>query len=379
MRLLERLSLSGRTFVPALALAGALVAAAPSATGAEAAAAGREFAALEKIDVHMHLWGEMPELAARAREDGFRILTINVIYKDFPPPARQRADAAALREAHPDRFAFAATFDASDSRSAGWLGRTRGDLEAAFAKGAVAVKVWKDVGMQQRDADGKAVMIDDARFDPLFDWFAERRVPLLGHQGEPRNAWLPLEQMTIRGDRDYFSEHPQYHMARHPEWPSYEQQIAARNRMLEKHPDLVFVGVHLASLEWDVDRIAEFLRRFPNASVDLAARLSHLELQAVRDRERVRRFFVEFQDRILYGSDLSRGQEQGDAEFAREAHEVWLSDWQFLSGDAELRSEEFDGAFRGLALPREVLAKVYGGNARRIFPTTWRTAPGDGP
>ncbi len=367
MRILERLSLSARCV--AIATSCVLVAAASSCAGGAPA--------LEKIDVHMHLYGEMPEFAKRARADGFRILTINVIYKDFPPPARQRADAAALRRAYPDRFAFAATFDASDSERAGWLGRTRADLEEAFEQGAVAVKIWKDVGMQHRDPDSSVVMIDDARFDPLFDWLEERRVPVLGHQGEPRNAWLPLDEMTIRGDREYFAEHPQYHMAGNADWPSYEQQIAARDRMLEKQPGLAFVGVHLASLEWDVDRIAAFLRRYPNASVDLAARLPHLELQASRNREKVRQFLIEFQDRILYGSDLSRGREQSDAEFAEEAHEAWLADWRFLSGDGELQSSEFDGPYRGLALPREVLEKIYGGNARRIFPTAWREATGE--
>ena len=157
--------------------------------------------------------------------------------------------------------------------------------------------------MQQRDPDGRTVTIDDARFDPLFGWFERRGVPVLGHQGEPRNAWLPLGEMTIRGDREYFAEHPQYHMAGRAEWPSYEQQVAARDRMLGRHPRLAFVGVHLASLEWDVDRIAGFLRRFPNASVDLAARLSHLQLQASVDNEKVRRFFIEFQDRIRADRD----------------------------------------------------------------------------
>jgi predicted TIM-barrel fold metal-dependent hydrolase len=244
--------------------------------------------------------------------------------------------------------------------------------------GAVGVKIWKDVGMQQRDADGRAVMIDDARFDPLLAWLEQRKIPVLGHQGEPRNAWLPLEQMTINGDRDYFAEHPQYHMASRPEWPTYEQQIAARDRMLDRHPGLTFVGVHLASLEWDVGRIAAFLRRYPNASVDLAARLSHLELQASQHRDRVRQFFIEFQDRILYGSDFSRGRDQSDSEFAAEAHAGWLADWRFLAGDDELRSPEFDAPFRGLALPRDVLEKIYHVNARRIFPTAWRAAPGSG-
>jgi predicted TIM-barrel fold metal-dependent hydrolase len=218
------------------------------------------------------------------------------------------------------------------------------------------------------------VMIADARFDPLLDWLTARGVPVLGHQGEPRNAWLPLEQMTIRGDREYFTGHPQYHMAGRDEWPSYEEQVAARDRMLDKHRRLAFVGVHLASLEWDVDRIASFLHRYPNASVDLAARLSHLQLQSSRHHDKVRRFFLEFQDRILYGSDFARGDGQSDAGFAAEAHAGWLADWRFLAGGGELRSSEFDAPFRGLALPREVIDKVYHANARRMFPTAWRAA-----
>jgi len=374
MRIPGCLPLKARLLAPVLALGCALL----LPTSARPADAEQDYAAFEKIDVHMHLYGEMPEFVKRAKEDGFRVLTINVSYKDFPPPAQQLRDAAALRRTYPDRIAFAATFDAAGSERPGWLARTEEALDAALGQGAVAVKVWKDIGMQQRDADGRAVMIDDPRFDPVFAWLEQRHVPVLGHQGEPRNAWLPLDQMTIRGDREYFAEHPQYHMALHPEWPSYEQQVAARDRMLDKHPGLTFVAVHLASLEWDVDRIAAFLRHYPNASVDLAARLPHLELQASKDRDRVRQFFIEFQDRILYGSDFSRGRDQTDAEYATEAHEGWLADWRFLSGNAELHSGEFDAAFRGLELPREVLAKVYRENARRIFPTAWRGTAGSG-
>jgi predicted TIM-barrel fold metal-dependent hydrolase len=181
--------------------------------------------------------------------------------------------------------------------------------------------------------------------------------------------------MTIRGDREYFAEHPQYHMHGRPEWPSYEQQLAARDRLLDRHPQLRFVGVHLASLEWSVDRIAEFLTRHPNASVDLAARLVHLELQAVVDRDRVRAFFISFQDRIVYGTDLSGSDDGDDAAFAAEAHETWLADWRFLAGGSTLSSTEFDGSFRGLELPRTVIDKIYAGNAQRLFPGAWATAP----
>jgi hypothetical protein len=110
-----------------------------------------------------------------------------------------------------------------------------------------------------------------------------------------------------------------------------------------------------------VDRIADFLRRYPKASVDLAARMPHLELQRARSRESAA-FFVEFQDRILYGSDLG-GAAASRTRNSRTRRMRWLADWQFLAGSDELHSTEFDAPFRGLALPRDVLARYYAGNA----------------
>ena len=53
-------------------------------------------------------------------------------------------------------------------------------------------------------------------------------------------------------------------------------------RMLNKNPELIFIGCHLASLEWSVDELANFLDRFPNASVDMAARMGQLFYQTYR-------------------------------------------------------------------------------------------------
>jgi predicted TIM-barrel fold metal-dependent hydrolase len=351
----------------ALALITGVSSGAEPATYAEA-----DFARVEKIDTHVHLHGSLPQFMKRAQADYFRLLTVNVNYATFPPLPQQRTDALALKRQYPDRVAFAASFDASDSKQPGWLARVEGQLKEDVAQGAVGVKVWKDIGMQQRDPDGRAVMIDDARLAPIFKFLEQRGVVVLGHQGEPRNAWLPLDQMTTRGDRQYFTEHPEYHMFANGQWPSYEAQLAARDRLLAHHPQLKFLALHLASLEWSVDRIGEFLNRYPNASVDLAARLVHLKLQASADRERVRQFFIRHQDRIVYATDLTRLPEQSDAAFADEAHTVWLNDWRFLSGDTELRSEEFDMPFKGLALPKEVLNKIYHANARRLFPSGWQ-------
>jgi predicted TIM-barrel fold metal-dependent hydrolase len=358
--------------IRAAVLAGLCLLAGASIAAELATYSETDFSRVEKIDTHVHLHGALPAFMKRAQADGFRVLTINVNYSAFPPLVQQRTDALALEKQYPDRVAFAASFDATNSKQPGWLARVEDQLKGDLAQGAVGVKVWKDIGMQQRDPDGRAVMIDDARFTPIFQFLEQRGVIVLGHQGEPRNAWLPLDQMTTRGDRQYFTEHPEYHMAAHPEWPSYEEQLAARDRLLDRHPQMRFLSLHLASLEWNVDRIGEFLNRYPNASVDLAARLVHLKLQASADRERVRQFFIRYQDRILYATDLTRLLEQSDSAFAEEAHTVWLNDWRFLVGSGELRSEEFDAPFRGLALPSDVVDKIYSANARRLFPSGWR-------
>ncbi|MDY6945461.1 MAG: amidohydrolase family protein [Pseudomonadota bacterium] len=347
-------------------LTGSLVASAEQAAYRMA-----DFAGIEKIDAHVHLHGSLPTFMSRAAADNFRLLTINVNYSDFPPLAQQRSDALALRRAHPDRVAFATTFDAAGSEQPGWEQDVERQLSESLEAGASAVKVWKDIGMQQRDRDGRVVMIDDPRFAPIFRMLEERGSVVLGHLGEPRNAWLPLAEMTIRGDREYFTDHPQYHMYSHPQWPSYEQQIAARDRMLDAHPRLRFVGVHLASLEWNLQLLAEFLRRYPGAAVDLAARLSHVQLQASLDRAKVRRFFIEFQDRILYATDIACAGPKEDSACAVQAHETWLDDWRFLSTPDPLYSEEFAAPVRGLSLPRDVVDKIYSGNARRLFPAAW--------
>ncbi len=330
-----------------------------------------DFAGVEKIDAHVHLHGSAERFMAQAAADGFRVLTINVDYPDFQTIDRQQRDALELLHRYPGRVAFAATFSMDGFEDAGWAARTNAHLDAAIAQGAVGVKVWKNIGMQVRDRAGHYVQLDDPRLAPVFDHLQADATVLLGHQAEPLNCWLPYVQMTVRGDREYFREHPQYYMAVHPEMPSHDAQLAARDRMLAAHPRLAFDSVHLASLEWDVDEVARFLDRFPEANVDLAARLVHLEYQAVRNREKVRGFLMRYQDRVLYGSDIAHGPGSTDAGVAAEAHEAWLHDWRFLNTDDEMRSEDFDGTFHGLALPREVVDKIYRLNARKMFPTAW--------
>jgi Amidohydrolase len=333
-----------------------------------------DFASVDKIDIHVHINTSDTALIDQAAADHFRLLTINVDYPDFPPLAEQRRVAHLLVAAHPDRVAYAAAFSMQGWDDPAWQQGVIRELDSEFAHGAVGVKVWKNVGMGFRDAKGKLVMIDDPKFDPVFESIRQRNKVLIGHQGEPHNCWLPVADMTVNNDKEYFQEHPQYHMFLHPEMPSYEEQMAARDRMLDRNPQIKFMGAHMASLEWSVDRLAAFLDRYPNTVVDLAARMGQVEFQSNQDREKVRRFFIRYQDRLLYGTDTAQNAGDKSQQLRREAHENWLRDWRYLNTDQSFKVPELDAPVHGLGLPKDVVRKIYSANAERWYGNPWHAS-----
>lgn len=326
-----------------------------------------DFAKVRKFDSHVHVNEDVEAFLQQAQQDNFEVLSINVDYPDFPSIALQHTVALAQAKRDPQHFHWAATFTMQGFEQPGWEQKVDASLTQAKAEGAKAVKIWKNVGMIERDSAGKLIMLDHPKLSPVADRIQALGLPLIGHQGEPHNCWLPLEQMSTDNDREYFKNHPEYHMYLHPDQPSYEDQIAARDRFVAAHPQLHFVGAHMGSMEYDVDRIGAFLDRYPNANIDLAARMSQVQYQSVRDREKVRNFFIKYQDRILYGTDLTLPPGANAAEFKQSAHEVWTSDWRYLATGESQRVDMIKADVPGLALPREVINKVYYGNAMREF------------
>jgi len=326
-----------------------------------------DFAKARKFDAHVHANVQPSALLEQARADGFEVLSINVDYPDFPSLELQRTAVRALAKRDPQHFHWATTFSMKGFGDPNWSARVQDDLAASAKQGARAVKIWKNIGMIEKRADGSLIMVDDPAFDPVADKIEKLGLTLIAHQGEPYNCWLPLDQMTTDNDREYFKEHPQYHMFLHPEQPSHADLMAARDRFLAKHPTLRFDGAHMASLEYDVDVLAAFLDKFPKANVDLAARVTQVQYQSVRDREKVRNFYIRYQDRLLYATDLTQNPGDDPTEMRRSAHETWISDWRYLATDETQHVEMIKADVPGLALPRDVIDKIYYRNPRRAF------------
>ena len=326
-----------------------------------------DFTRVPKFDAHVHLNVEDPSLVQLALEDGFALMTINVDAPEFPPIAEQRAIAIAMAEAYPTAVHWSTSFSMNGFGQPEWAGRVTADLAAATADGARAMKFWKDIGMSAEDADGRLVMLDHPALVDLAEQVRARGLAVIGHQGEPHNCWLPLEQMTTDNDRRYFGRRPEYHMYLHPDLPGHDDLLAMRDRFLTALPGLRFVGAHLGSLEHDVDQLAAFLDRFPEATVDLSSRMSQVQVQSLQDRDRVRDFFIRYQDRVLYGTDLSFRETADPVKFCRAAHAIWTSDWRYLATAESQPVAALDADVPGLALPRDVIDRIYYRNAVRVF------------
>lgn len=329
-----------------------------------------DFQKINKIDVHCHVNTERPAFMEQAVADNFRILTVNTDAFERPTIEEQQEFALTQMKAFPNRLEYLTTFSMKGWDNDDWQEQTLTYLKESFDKRAIGIKVWKNIGMVEKDQDGNFIMIDDPKFDPIFNYLEENGIPVCGHLGEPRNCWLPLDSMTVNNDKLYFRDHPEYHMYLHPEYPSYEEQVAARDRMLEKHPNLKFMGAHLSSLEWSVDELASHFDRFPNATTDLAERICHIQAQAQTDWQKIRDFFVKYQDHIIYGTDRGdyEGAEQDPEKLKVLVREEWRSDWKFLTTDETISSWKVNGDFKGLKLPREVVEKIYYKNAEKMFP-----------
>lgn len=321
-----------------------------------------------KMDVHIHITTERPAFVEKAINDNFRLINVTLEYtKGWEDVYSKFKYGLYQHRKFPESVEMVTAFAVSDWDDPHWEEKVINWLDSCFDQGALGVKVWKNIGMVSRDKDGNLIMIDDPRFDPVFKHIKERGKTLMGHIGEPKNCWLPLDSMTTNNDRSYFSRHPEYHMYLLPDMPSYQEQVDARDRMLERNPGLTFVGAHLGSLEWSVDELAKRLDKFPNMAVDLAARMGQLFYQTAEDRNKVRNFFMKYQDRILYATDLADSGDQAKEQLYQGMEKNWKRDWQFFVTDDVMESDLINTSFQGLKLPANVVDKIFYKNAIRWF------------
>ena len=330
-----------------------------------------DLAALAKVgpvDTHAHVFVNSPEYYQMMKDLNLHIVDICVVSRPNLPP-NQSAEgqfhrAMIVHRGSDGRAGVCTTFDPYKFRDANFDQNTIKQLNGNFAAGAIAVKIWKNMGMDVKFPSGKYVMPDDPVFEPIYKDIAAHNKTMIAHLAEPDTCWESFAQMgPMNPDYNYYKKNPQWHFYGRKDVPTKAEILKARDHLLEMNPHLRVVGAHLGSMETSVDEVAKRFDRYPNFAVDTAARIRYLMAQP---REKVRAFLIKYQDRICYGTDGGIRQDRDISQIIKHWKYQYAMSWKYFATNETF---EYQGLkVHGVDLPPSVVRKIYHENAARWFP-----------
>lgn len=230
-------------------------------------------------------------------------------------------------------------------------------LHSAYQKGCRGIKMWKVISLNQKDKLGNYIRVDDPRLNIVYQTAANLNMPILIHIADPCAFFEPVDEENERFDE--LHEHPDWQFGK-PDQMSFEQLMQMQDRMIEQQPETTFIVAHFGSYAENLAHVSERLDRYPNMYIDIAARVAELG----RVPYSARSFFIEHQDRILFGTDstpLDFNQYPICFQFLETFDEYfpyWAEDEVPMQGDWYIY---------GIGLPDHVLKKIYYQNAMKIL------------
>mgnify|MGYP005839851593 CR=1 FL=1 len=257
----------------------------------------------------------------------------------------------------PERFCIFGGVDWSKwsewgDRFGEWAGK---QLRRQVQRGAQGLKIWKALGLHVRDHRGALVAVNDIRLDPLWQTAADLRIPVVIHIADPVAFFSPLDGHNERWEE--LSEHPDWHFASsvYPRFDSIMEQFA---ELIKRNSQTTFIGAHVGCYAENLEWVGNLLDECPNFFVDIAARIAELGRQPYT----ARRFFLNYADRIVFGTDFP-----ADVERYRIHYRFLESDDEYFNYDLKNPPTQGRWQIYGLYLPDDVLEKVYYANAIRLL------------
>ncbi|MGQ9457022.1 MAG: amidohydrolase family protein [Anaerolineae bacterium] len=326
------------------------------------------------LDGHVHVWPGMEPRALWALLDRAGARQCNAV-AITTPHGTLNAEAWAFKAASDGRaYAFGALDYTPHHRGEVMA---PGDLvvqaEALRAQGFDGIKMVEGKTAYYVGLPGR---LDGPFFAPFFAWMEREGFPLLLHVADPPRMWDPA-----RVGLDPWSYAS-------PGYPTREEQYAEVERVLVRHPRLRLIVAHLMFLWDDLPTAARFLEAHPSVALDLTPGVEGYFLLS-RDPGAAREFFLAYQDRLIYGTDMGAGpllDRDHALDPVREGALSWLvraaleTDWEVPAPPDLARLLPFAAGqcLRGLALPRDVLEKVYFRNFQRWTGERPAPLPGGG-
>ena len=231
-------------------------------------------------------------------------------------------------------------------------------LTESVRLGAAGLKLLKTLGLDWRDADGKLIPPDDPRFDPVWQRAGELGIPVLWHCADPPAFFQPTNERNERWEELY----------RHPDWsfyggdyPTHQELIDGQLRVVARHPETTFICAHMANLPSQLAKLGTYLDAYPNMYVETSARIAELGRQPYT----ARKFFLQYADRILFGTDGPGTPDKLNPQF--QFLETYDEYFPYVDDPGRFPPQGFWNIY-GIGMPEDVLEKVYFKNALRLVP-----------
>jgi predicted TIM-barrel fold metal-dependent hydrolase len=327
----------------------------------------KQFRALEPIDTHTHAYVNKPEFHNLLKRLNIQIVDIVLVddqekIDEWSNLPKERKDTWDIVDASKGSVFFCTTFDPFKVNEQNFQESALQQINEDFDRGAVAIKIWKNIGEEIKNKEGKYILPDDPMFNAIYDDIAAHSKTLIAHVADPTTVFEAPNPAAP--DYTGYMHGAGFYMYRHPEAPSKPEILRARDHILEQHPNLRVVGAHLGSMEADFGELADHFDRYPNFAVDIAARMDYLVIQP---REFLIPFINKYQDRLIYGTDLEIFPGKNDiAEHVKSWENSYAIDWRFLATKEWLIYRGH--VVQGLGLPEPILRKIYHDNAMKWFP-----------
>lgn len=228
------------------------------------------------------------------------------------------------------------------------LSVTADEVIAKVRNGYVGLKFWfGDPNRVLAEGERGITEIDDIRFADFFSALERANVLMTSlHIADPNGPF---------DNRQPWMADPVF----------YWKQIRAFENVVAKYPRLTIVAAHGAWLvcqDAQIDYLRYMLSKYPNFYIDLSATFQYMPLL---NRDNLRDFFIEYQDRILYGTD---GGNVPDNSIDSHA-DRYARTFAILETSLTVNGGFFgNNPAKGLDLPKEVLEKIYYRNAVKLYP-----------
>ncbi len=196
--------------------------------------------------------------------------------------------------------------------------------------------------------------VNDRRLDPLWETAGELHMPVVIHVADPVAFFDPLDGRNERWEELY--AHPDWQFPS-PPFPNFISILTDLRDLVMRHTQTTFIGAHVGCYAENMQWVGEMLERCPNYYVDIAARVGELGRQPYT----VKRFFTKYSDRILFGSDMGP-----DVDTYRLMYRFLETDDEYFNYGTDEIPSQGRWQIYGLALPKNVLRKIYYENAEKI-------------